>query len=93
MANSVIENLKSATAMFDNLNLNRFGIGTNTPNNSGMPYVPPIPKRIRVYTLTNPDCFILQDLTNTEDKAKVLLLERKDGGPGKFSIKSMYSYY
>jgi hypothetical protein len=55
-------------------------------------YTPPIPKRMRVYTLSRPDCFIIQDLQNTDDSKNVLLLERKDGGPGKFAHKSMSNY-
>lgn len=44
-----------------------------------------VPKKIRVYSLVNPDMYILQDLTD-ENKATVLI-ERNNGAPGKSVLK------
>jgi hypothetical protein len=84
---TVLDNIRSLA--FEKMSVNdRPATTSSYPTVSNTFSSAQIPKKIRVYSLVNPDMFILQDLTD-ENKSTVLI-ERKDGAPGKCLLKRTF---
>ena len=83
---SLLDTFKNTT-MFDNIKSMAFTSTNDRPttSNNYSNFSPQIPKRTRVYALSNPDMFVLQDLV--DENKPVVLIERKDNAPGKLVTK------